>query len=348
MYFIALLAVFLPISACGQSIKSVQALAKGHLPVVVTDAHGVSFLTFGRDSTLYFAIASSGTTNFGAPTAVATLPGLVAGAKRGPQLAVTGQFVVITAVNRAGNVFAYSLDRRSGKWSSAGRINDVPDVAKEGFQAVAGASAGTFQAVWLDLRHDKQNKIAGATSRDGGRTWSANRIIYQSPDGTVCECCRVSVVASGPDVYVQFRNWLGGARNLYLTHSADGGGTFAPPQKLGVGNWTLNACPMDGGAVVISPSGQPLTTWRRENTLYTCQPGEPEQAVAAGRNVTLANTAAGPLLAWDNDGLVYIKSASKPAVSLGSGQMASVAVAGQSAICVWESDGQVMTASVAL
>lgn len=347
-YLFYILLQFGAVLANGQATEKGQKVAVGHLPVVFADANGTVHLTFGQDSTIYYAtvIGQSGGVN--QSIAVATLSKLVTTAKRGPQVAATNNYVVITAVNRAGDVFSYSLNRRSGKWSSAIRVTDVPEVAKEGFQAVAGATNGTFHSVWLDLRDDKQNKIVGATSHDGGRTWSANRVIYRSPGGTVCECCKVSIAARNNDVYVQFRNFLNGSRDLHLAHSTDGGKTYTSVEKLGSGTWKLNACPMDGGAVVVSSTGQPLTTWRRENTLYTCQPGQPEQAVATGRNVTMASGVGGSALAWDDKGTVWLKGNDKEPVALGKGQMPSVAVVGQLAVCVWESDGQVMMARVTL
>ena len=325
-----------------------QKVAAGHLPVVAADASGTTHLVYGQDSTIYYTTTSGLTTLFAQPVAIAVLPDLVAGAKRGPQLAVTDQFVVITAVTRAGNVVAYSLDRKTNRWSSAVRINDVPQVAKEGFQAVAGAVHGTFHAVWLDLRTDKQNKVVGATSHDGGRSWSANQLIYGSPDGTVCECCKVSLVAKDNDVYVQFRNWLGGSRDIYLAHSTDGGKTYAPAQKLGTGTWKLMGCPMDGGGLVLSLTGQPITAWRRENTLYICQLGKTEQAIATGRNVTLSTHSAGTVVAWDEGGMIWLKRNDKVPIALGKGQMPSVAVRGQMATCVWEAAGQVMTETIGL
>ena len=344
LYALLLLNAF---STKGQPSNVGQKIATGHLPVIVADSKGMSHLVYGQDSTIYYAVASEQPIQFNQPVAVAILPHLVAGAKRGPRIAVTEKYVVITAVNQVGNVFAYSLDRQSGRWSSAVRINDVPEIAKEGFQAVAGASPGTFHTTWLDLREDKRNKIVMATSRDGGRTWSVNRVVYRSPDGTVCECCNVSIAAKQDEVYIQFRNWLHGSRNIYLAHSTNSGETFAPAQKMGTGTWKLNACPMDGGSVILavtdpSKPDKPITVWRRENTLYTCRPGESEQAVSTGRNVTAATSPSGTALAWDEGGMVWLKLNSNKPVPLGQGQIPSLALTSKSAVCVWELEGHVM------
>lgn len=286
--FILLLGLLAIMPTATPLITSVETVGSGHLPVILADAQGVFYLVYGQDSTIYYTTTNNPASTFTKPMAVATLPNLVAGAKRGPQIAIAGQSVVITAVDRLGDIYAYSLNRHNGKWSPAVRINDVPAIAKECFQAITGTSAGVIHSVWLDLRGDQHNKIVGSTSYDGGRSWSTNRVIYQSPDGSVCECCKVSVAAQGNDVYVQFRNWLGGSRDLYLAHSTNGGLSYISPQKLGLGTWKLNACPMDGGAVVLSPMGQPVTTWRRENTLYTCVPGHEESSIGTGKNVTMA------------------------------------------------------------
>jgi hypothetical protein len=46
-------------------------------------------------------------------------------------------------------------------------------------------------------------------------------MIYTSPDSTVCECCKPNVAMKGNNVYVMFRNWLHGNRDLYLIQSSD-------------------------------------------------------------------------------------------------------------------------------
>ena len=324
-----------------------RVLTSGTMPSVFADQQGALHLTFGRGDTVFYAVSTNAGATFGVPETAGVVPNLVAHAKRGPQVSANDQFVVITAVDKGGTLHSFSLDRATRRWRAGKPVTDVPDVAKEGFQGLAVTGDGAFHAAWLDVRWGKQ-KIAGATSTDGGLTWSANRMLYASPDTTVCECCRLSMAAAGKDVYIQFRNYLGGNRDLYLLHSADGGRTYAPAQKLGTGTWKLNACPMDGGTVALQADGKPLTVWRREGTVYQCQPGQAEQAVTEGRNCTLAVAASGPVLAWEHRGTLHVRSTGGQSVAVGQGQVPSLAVSGSSAVCVWEQDKQVRVATVTL
>ena len=95
-------------------------------------------------------------------------------------------------------------------------------------------------------------RVYGASSEDGGGTWSASRLVYASPSGAVCTCCHPSVaVDDDGGVSVMFRNALGGSRDMYVARSTDGGRTFPPAAKVGAGTWKLEACPMDGGALAV-------------------------------------------------------------------------------------------------
>jgi hypothetical protein len=144
----------------------------------------------------------------------------------------------------------------------------------------------------LDHRDGKGTKLYGARSSDSGATWSKNMAIYASPDGSICECCHPSA-AFGADgqILVMFRNWLGGSRDLYLTKSHDGV-NFSKPEKLGMGTWQLNACPMDGGGLVVA-GGRIVTAWRREHEIYLATPGEKEVDLGSGIDVSIAAGSSG-------------------------------------------------------
>ena len=102
-------------------------------------------------------------------------------------------------------------------------------------------------------------------------------MIYTSPDSTVCECCKPSVVMKNNNVYVMFRNLLNGNRDLYLIQSADGGNSFGEAQKLGTGSWQLDGCPMDGGGIAVNDNGEVQTVWRRKNKIFAAAPGNSEK-----------------------------------------------------------------------
>jgi hypothetical protein len=202
-------------------------------------------------------------------------------------------------------------------------------------------------AVWLDLR-DKHNKIFGSSSTDGGKTWSRNKLVYASPDTTVCECCKPSVVVKGNNVYVMFRNWLKGNRDLYLIQSADNGNTFAKAEKLGNGSWALNGCPMDGGSFTIDKKGNLQTVWNRKGTIYACEPGKNETALGTGRSCTLETVNGKNIYAWvENGEVVVLKPGGKEVV--GKGQLPIIkSIGNDHALCVWENEKQIHKAIIEL
>ncbi|SDL97276.1 sialidase family protein [Siphonobacter aquaeclarae] len=347
MRFWLTLGIAVSLSA-GRPHSSVTLLGKGQLPVITADSRGTIHLVFGREDTLFYASSADLGKTFSKPLAVTRLPELVLIATRGPQIAAGDKQLLITASDKAGNVWAWSRPRRGGEWSHAVRINDQPDIGREGFQAVTALSDNRFFAAWLDLRGNKRNKIVGALSVDGGRTWNPNQLIYQSPDETVCECCRVSVAASGNNIAVLFRNWLNGSRDLYLSQSRNGGQSFSSAEKLGLGTWKLNACPMDGGGLAVTGPASFLTAWRRESSLYLCRPGQPEALLGPGRQVALAADKKHWVAAFQQGGSIRLQTDLGEATEFGPGQTPSVTISRGEAICVWENERSISTAVLPL
>ena len=125
---------------------------------------------------------------------------------------------------------------------------------------------------------------------------------------------------------------LSGSFNI----STDGGRTFHA-QKLGEGTWPLNACPMDGGGLVVDAKG-PLTAWRRGGSLFVARPGERETELGAGKNVALAG---GRTTAWSTpEGLMLKHGTAAPKLVDPAGQFP----AGSGNILAWESNGTLKVA----
>ena len=231
---------------------------------------------------------------------------------RGPRIALAGNAIVITAV--AGSkgeegAHAHGLpsdgdllvwrSEDGGKelvaWEVA--INGVPASATEGLHTLASDGKGTLFAAWLDKRGAKGTKLYSSRSTDGGVTWSRNVAVYESTDGSICECCHPSAaIDSTGDLLVMWRNELGGSRDMYLASSRDAK-SFSTPQKLGNGTWRLNASPMDGGGLAVS-STKVLTASRRDSDVFLAEPGKPERQMGTGKDVALALSGNQPYVAW--------------------------------------------------
>ena len=322
-------------------------IAKGQMPNMVKDNNEDLHVVYGYGDSIMYTMSAKGGKSFSTPSLVAVLPKLADAYMRGPQIAATENGITIIACNAPGDIFSYTKDR-SGIWQPAIRVNDVDTVGKEGFMALSGDKENLF-AVWLDLRGNKHNKIVGARSRDGGKSWSKNIIVYASPDTTVCQCCKPSVVVKGSHVLVMFRNWLAGNRDMYLIESSDIGNSFGEAKKLGSGSWALDGCPMDGGGLAINMHDVPQTIWRRQGKLYACEFGKEEVEIGQGKNCTIESVNGKNVYAWIEKGEVIILKPQGRRENLGKGQLPIIkAINNEHIICVWENEKKIHTAVLEL
>jgi len=236
----------------------------------------------------------------------------------GIRIAIAPPAIVITAVAGArgkgadGDLLAWRSTDGGKTWSPGTPVNDVPASAREGLHAMASGPGGQLYAAWLDLRA-KGAKLYGASSSDHGATWSKNTLIYESPDGTICQCCHPSLAIDARGaIHVMWRNALAGSRDLYLASSSDGGKTFGRASKLGGGTWPLNACPMDGGGLAITAQGNVLSAWRRAGGVYLAPEGGAETLLDAGKNPSIAANAEGVYAAWSSSEGLRVRIPGKP------------------------------------
>ena len=240
-------------------------------------------------------------------------------------------------------VSVFELDHRATRWTRRPEpLNSADGSAPEGLGTIAADDADNFYATWLDLRDGRQNQIYFAMVGTA-KAKSVNRRIYASPAGHVCECCRPTVAVSGRQVAVMFRNWLDGARDLYVARSTDGGTTFSEAAKIGQGTWKLDACPMDGGDMVIGRTGDVITTWRRELDIYVVRPGQPERRIAAGRSPMMATNGLKTMIVWQDGQDIKLRSLdSEEVMVVGQGRLPQVAILPDGKTLVaWEANGRV-------
>lgn len=325
-----------------------------HEPQMVADESMVA-LTYGAGDGIYFSASKDAGRTFSAPVRVGRGEVIPLTRHRGPRIAISRGAIVISAVigktlsteahahglPSDGDLLVWRSTDGGRTWSRGIVVNDVPGAPTEGLHSLAADAKGDLFAAWLDKRGDGATKLYGARSADGGLTWSKNVMIYQSPEGTICQCCHPSVAFDADGrVLVMWRNWLAGARDMYLTRSRDGA-SFTKPEKLGVGSWQLNACPMDGGGLVVS-QGRVVTAWRRDREIFLDSPGEKEVAEGEGIDVALAAGKSGVYSVWVTPtNVMALVPGKKQAIALGpkGAFPAVVGLPGGGALAAWEADG---------
>ncbi|HVU96865.1 MAG TPA: hypothetical protein VHE34_16665 [Puia sp.] len=321
--------------------STVYVIGKGDQPQVSRDNKGSIRLVYGHKDSIFCAVSTDQGSTFSKPVLVAQVTGMHLGMSRGPQIASSANYSIITAMDKSGNIRWFRCSHSSNAWKDMGFINDVKGSSPEGLMSIAADRADNFYAVWLDIRTGKQNQIYFSSISGNATGWSSNKMVYQSPDGHVCECCKPSISAEGPEIAIMFRNWINGSRDLYLLQSSNKGKSFKSAEKLGAGTWKLNGCPMDGGGVTIDPAGAVHTVWQREGTIYYCQPGVTETMLEKGRTCSITGSAGSTIITLEKkDTLEAIKLPQKEIIPIGTGSSVKpLMLPGNKMLFVWEQDG---------
>ncbi|MDA0205961.1 MAG: sialidase family protein [Acidobacteria bacterium] len=317
-------------------------------------------LAYGSSKSIYVAVSSNQGKDFAKPVKVAQAAILPLTRHRGPRIAISNGSIIVTAVTGKteasgphahglpsdGDLVAWRSTDDGKTWSAPARVNDVPAAPREGLHTLTADGNGRLFAAWLDLR-DEGTRLYGAWSEDGGATWSANVQLYESPDGTICQCCHPTA-AFGPDgaLDVMFRNALGGARDLYLLQAAAGRRSFGKPQKLGQGTWMLNACPMDGGGIAHD-AGLTVTAWRRDREIFLAEPGKPETRLGEGQDVAVAASHGRTYAVWvQHSSLVSWVDGRTATIAHKAAMPALIALPTRGVLAAWEQDGGIAAQSL--
>lgn len=302
----------------------------------------------GRAADVFVACSKDGGATFAPAVKVAHVPQLMLGNRRGPRIVAQGDRITVTVV--AHELIAFTSADNGKTWSGPVTINDVPNSAHEGLHDLAGSRDGELFITWLDLRSGT-TELWGAFSKDAGRTWTKNQLVYQSPDKSICECCHPSALfdAEG-NLAVMWRNSIGGSRDMWLMTRPKGVAQFTAARKLGEGTWKINGCPHDGGALVALGGGRFGAVWQRAGEVFLIRSEGSEMNLGKGRQVVAVPGDSGPLIVWqDGTDLVSLRDlrGAKPARQASNGRFPVVAAqpGGKSAVIAYER-GEKETASV--
>ena len=275
------------------------------------------------------------------------------GMTRGPQIASSAKYSVVTGIDKSGNIHFFQLTHSSNKWEYKGTINDIPFSAPEGLMSIAADTKDNFYAVWLDVRQNRRNNICFSSLSGKTSKWKKNDLVYISPDGHVCECCKPSIDVKGAKVAIMYRNWLKGFRDLYLITSENEGKSFKEAQKLGLGTWKLDGCPMDGGDIRVDNNGMIHTVWRREGLVYYCKPNEREINVTKGKACSIAayktNNKLLVITLQEGENVKLVGLNNQKEINVGRGKfLKSIVLNNKEVLCVWEQDNSIRFTKVSI
>jgi hypothetical protein len=314
-------------------------------PQIAIEGRSV-YIAYSMGDTCYLSISKDGGNTYGRPVVVANAGRLSLGMRRGPRIAVHRGAITISAVygnqgkGADGDLLSWTSTDEGQHWSSPLRVNDVPGSAREGLHAMAVGPDGTLACVWLDLR-TKGTKLYLSTKLLKQSQWSPNRLIAQSPDGSICQCCHPSVTFDPKGgLHVMFRNSLDGNRDMYSLSAPSATASFSPPVQLGVDHWPLNACPMDGGALAVDRMGQIQTVWRRADQVFASATTGSEKPFASGKQPWMAIGSQGRYDVWiDGNAVLARRPDGGPARLADEGNDPVVVVDGRLAVAAWSHDG---------
>ena len=284
-----------------------SAHAAGHGGEKKKGGHGPA----ARSGGIFVAMSTDGGATFSPAVKVASLPKLMLGNRRGPRIAAHGDRLTVTAIGD--ELVAFTSTDGGKSWSEAVTINDVTDSAHEGLHDLGRSPAGELFVTWLDLRNGI-TELWGATSKDGGRTWAADQLVYKSPDKSICECCHPSVLFDRDgNLAVMWRNSIEGSRDMWLTTRPAGSANFTAARKLGEGTWKINGCPHDGGTLVALGGGNFGAVWQRAGEIFVTGADGKETKLGAGKQPFAIRGDGSTLVVWnDGSGLVAVRDLARP------------------------------------
>lgn len=144
-----------------------------------------------------------------------------------------------------------------------------------------------------------------------------------------------------------FRNAMNGSRDMYIAHSVDGL-RYGTPQKSGAGTWKIEACPMDGGGLVID-HGQPVAAWRRDKDVFLARYGQAETRIGSGHDISVVSGPKGIYVAWTGEhGLEILRPGAVKAAPLSpnGGFVNLITLPDGSLLAAWELEGAIHTTRV--
>jgi hypothetical protein len=255
------------------------------------------------------------------------------------------------AVDKSNRIYLAWLDERNLKTAEKAEIfDDIQPTPTPEFKIVkihhdSNQKNETSKTAAPKTETEPNSEIFYAVSKDGGKTFSANKKIT----GEVCPCCKTSLITA-PDekVYLSWRQVLAGDfRHIAVAASENHGESFSAPVIVSDDQWQLNACPVSGASLAIGAKNQLEILWftggqAGQAGLYrsessdggkTFAPRSPVfENISVGASSLQADEDLNFNAVWDSGGKIFSRKF-QPAQSeikeIGSGELPSAAISGR-------------------
>ena len=279
------------------TVRTVRLPDGGVQPQAAVDDKGIVHLIYlkgdAAHSDVMYARSTDGGASFSDAIRVNSQPGsaMAIGTVRGAHLALgkAGQIHVAWFGSQLAEpkapgkgtplLYARSTDGGSSFEPQRNLIQSHPGL--DGGGSVAADAAGNVYVAW----HAPLVKGAGEQSRrvwltrssDGGSTFSAEQAI--SPEGGVCGCCGMRIVAANGSVYALYRSADAKIeRDMTLIRLDDKGGS---PKADIVGKLKSPICTMSTSAFAANPHAGVFAAWETDKQIFWSSIAGPTAAVSA-------------------------------------------------------------------
>lgn len=220
-------------------------------PSAISDGAKVH-VVYGQNGNAYYRLSEPSS-----PVRVNSVEGSVHAAnERGPKIALTGRGTICVAWQPGHMDGAHVWFARS---TDGGRsFDDQRDVLQGSTPGVdhvtvaASDKGDTVGVFWIDGRGGEDDKAPVTAelwytiSRDGGKTFGANRRVEAQAPIRACACCSLDVRFTGATTAtILYRGGKAGMREIWKAEG-DAVTDRWRTSQLTTANWELNGCPMDG------------------------------------------------------------------------------------------------------
>lgn len=218
-------------------------------PRIALNRSGDPYVLWGKTDTRAYFSKWNGT-SFNPPSVPSGALTVFAQSWAGPDMAVHGDTIYISMkVTPEGDTshncyLAHSYDGGM-TFAMPVRIDHI-DTSISRFPIVTANASGNPVVAFMKFNASFMNaQYVVARSTDGGATFSAD-VLASGSGNPVCDCCPATVVSSGANVIMLYRDNASNIRDTWAGLSGDGGMTFPVHMNVDGNTWLKTSCPASG------------------------------------------------------------------------------------------------------